>query len=595
MGQKFDCFGSFGKNVLVRIILMCFFAVLITACNTAVEQTESTQSGSPQPTFTSPFPTSIAECTPTSASAQWTPTPTNTFQLSSTPKPPAPTRISDELDPANITAVIETGTAYRYALLQTPSPTITLTPAPTLAVPLNENGPWLVDSSLEGLLFMNLDGTGLTQLAINGDWSFHWPKSSAFSEKWVALETGKRPGYTDVNLNNFPDDLAYRLLQIPSGQFERTIPLISSKLVAEIRQVEYWMPFPTIIHALASSPIQWSPDGRYLAFIAALDGPSSDLYVYDTARDRIRRLTDGPNEAYIMSWSPDSQWILHAEVTSYATHTVLIGGRPRATAVWVASPDGSQVRKVHDVDDEVVQFQGWLSPNVYVEQMIMDYENYQFNINTVDIRSGKMTSIYPCFGSFAGLTTEGDIIFRSEGYTDTMKYNPQYACSDPLPSGYYVFRDGNSFSLPQFPTRYMPKWNEALKKFIAWTSEETEIWDLSGQLITAFPQEKCYPLVSPDGKWFAFWYPCDKDYERERRIRFYNPEGEMLQEYFMKADCSYWNPDTPLKVDCLYWNPDSSGTFLQDRDQLWFLSPQNGGSVLIHPDSGMRFPIVVGE
>lgn len=35
----------------------------------------------------------------------------------------------------------------------------------------------------------------------------------------------------------------------------------------------------------------WSPDGRYLAFLGAIEGPSSDVYVYDTATDRVQRLT----------------------------------------------------------------------------------------------------------------------------------------------------------------------------------------------------------------------------------------------------------------------------------------------------------------
>jgi hypothetical protein len=579
--------GPLGKRGCIQILVMSSFALLAVSCSSSGGKTEPTQSDLVQPNFTSPSPDLIIELTPTPTSARRTSTSTNIFQASSTPKPHVSPDISDELIPSDLTAVYETQIAYDNALLLTPSPT------PTINVPLNEDGPWLVGSSIEGLIFMNLDGTGLIQMTIDGDWSFPWPESSSFSEKWVALETGNRPDTREVDLKNFPDDLAYRLLQIPAGQFERTIPLISSKMVSEIRQVDYRMPFPTIIDALFSSPIEWSPDGRYLAFAAALDGPSSDLYVYDTARDQIRRLTDGSNETFIMSWTPDSQWILHAEVTSYASPTVLIGGRPRAKAVWVASPDGSQVRKVYDVNDEVVQFQVWLSPSVYVEQMIMDYENYRFNINTVDIRSGEMTSIYPCFGSFTGITSDGEILFWSDESTEIITSHPQYTCNDPLPSGFYLFKDGNSIPFLQIPDN--AKWNEALQKFIVWTSRGTEIWDLSGQFITTFSQEKCYPLVSPDGQWLAFWHPCDEDYQSDRRIRFYDPEGEMLQEHYLKADCWYWNPDTPLMVDCLYWNPDSSGIFLQDGSQLWYLSPQDSEPVLIHPDSGMRFPFVMGE
>lgn len=35
----------------------------------------------------------------------------------------------------------------------------------------------------------------------------------------------------------------------------------------------------------------WSPDGRYLAIVGAIEGPSSDLYVFDTQTQRFQRLT----------------------------------------------------------------------------------------------------------------------------------------------------------------------------------------------------------------------------------------------------------------------------------------------------------------
>src|SRR4030067_911426 len=43
--------------------------------------------------------------------------------------------------------------------------------------------------------------------------------------------------------------------------------------------------------------LAWSPDGRTLAYVAAVDGPSADGYVYDTVPAAGRRLTDGPHQA----------------------------------------------------------------------------------------------------------------------------------------------------------------------------------------------------------------------------------------------------------------------------------------------------------
>jgi hypothetical protein len=43
-----------------------------------------------------------------------------------------------------------------------------------------------------------------------------------------------------------------------------------------------------------------------------LEGLSSDVYVYDSQRETIRRLTDGPEQIQSISWSPNGNWIVHS-------------------------------------------------------------------------------------------------------------------------------------------------------------------------------------------------------------------------------------------------------------------------------------------
>ncbi len=53
----------------------------------------------------------------------------------------------------------------------------------------------------------------------------------------------------------------------------------------------------------------WSPDSRYLAFAAIIDGDSSDVYLYDVDTGSIsRKDSDKLNIGHI-SWSPDGEWI----------------------------------------------------------------------------------------------------------------------------------------------------------------------------------------------------------------------------------------------------------------------------------------------
>lgn len=57
--------------------------------------------------------------------------------------------------------------------------------------------------------------------------------------------------------------------------------------------------------------MEWSPDGRLLAFAAQIDGPSSDVYTYDVISGQLRRMTDGPTQVQYVDWSPDGRWIAH--------------------------------------------------------------------------------------------------------------------------------------------------------------------------------------------------------------------------------------------------------------------------------------------
>jgi hypothetical protein len=574
--------GPLGKRGCIQILVMSSFALLAVSCSSSGGQTEPTQSELVQPTFAPSSLNLPTERIPTSTPTRPTTTPTNAFQASSTPRPPAPTEIPDELSPADMPAIRETQEAYKRVLLLTPSPTS------TLDVPLNEDGPWLVGRTLEDVIAMNLDGTGLARLTVNpGPHSpYPGPQSGTIiaSGNWLALTIGEHPDSREgLNPENAPYDLAIQLLQFPPGKFDRVIPLLSTELILQLKQEEVkpvWT-FPNVFYTLLNSPILWSPDGRYLAFVAALDGPSSDLYVYDTATDQIRRLTSGPNEAFLLSWSPDSQWILHVEATSYSTRTVLTSAYPRAKAVWIASPDGNQVRKIYEADDEMILIQGWLSPSVYVEQTYIDYSPYHTNIRTVDILTGKSTPIFPCFGSVIDTTTDGDIVFWSFGYDEDWIYKySQYTCEDPLPEGFYALKDGN-----MIPVSYDPEkahWKETLEKFIVYSPGGIEIWDLSGQLTMAFSQGNCDPEVSPDRQWLAFWSPCGKNLQHSENILLYNSQGDFVKDY-------------DLQVDRFSWKQDSSGIYFEVGDQLWFQSLQDDEPVLIHPDSGIYPPIVVGE
>ncbi len=83
-----------------------------------------------------------------------------------------------------------------------------------------------------------------------------------------------------------------------------------------------------------AADLQWSPDGRYLAF--ATFGPQSDLYVVDIFSGEGRNITnDFANDRY-PSWSPDGQQLAFYSTRSDGLHF----------DVYLVKPDGSDLQRM---------------------------------------------------------------------------------------------------------------------------------------------------------------------------------------------------------------------------------------------------------
>jgi hypothetical protein len=110
----------------------------------------------------------------------------------------------------------------------------------------------------------------------------------------------------------------------------------------------------------------WSHDGRYLAFVAAIEGPSSDLYIYDSLNDTIERKSSGLNQAADPIWSPDGTGIIHYEYEYYPIDIEPYAVAPRA--LWWAPLDGGSLLRFADSSMGISwpMFGGWLSDSRFM-------------------------------------------------------------------------------------------------------------------------------------------------------------------------------------------------------------------------------------
>jgi hypothetical protein len=211
--------------------------------------------------------------------------------------------------PSAATATVST---LPTRVVETSLPTETRTATPALAQ-LNPNGPWLIYPTSAGIKATNADGSGSFLVAPTSI------KDLVASEPDIPSgisPTGRLLVHRKNNAAGNGWDL--EIIHFPDLTTEIITPLISIENLAKM-QTDFGVQMLLTSAVLYNSPVQWSPDGRYLAFVAALDGPSSDLYVYDTVSKKVNHITSGELEVALPVWTPDGNEIIYQVVSTFGT------------------------------------------------------------------------------------------------------------------------------------------------------------------------------------------------------------------------------------------------------------------------------------
>jgi len=479
----------------------------------------------------------------------------------------------------------------------TPGPTTAVPTAPTqTSIPassaaLEPRGPWLLGvGGGDQLSVLNPDGTGLTAVEHQPLWDTY-PDIRLGVEisnaGWIAVRTSAST-WPDP-----PSDMSLDLFRLPGVRPTRRIPLFSQALVARMGDIgEHTQPYeeqpvegPNWRYEMAylavlseRNPPRWSPDSRYLAFVGAIDGPSSDLYVYDTQTDQVRRLTDGPNQTAILGWSPDSWWLIHSEAsTTMIADGGEIGGFP-ADAVWAAAADGSEVRRLYGPAG-VESILGWVSD---AEFLVERWSGYIFlhDLRVVDVSTGAERTLYP-----------GDF------YNSALAPGPRIAVVDAVsewisedeyfPGGLHLVPLDTAVPKPVRPgvegfSALRVEWFPQLDQFLAGDFGVSRLFMPSGEITQTFQNETGWPAVSPDGSWLAFGG------ERERPgLRMYGADGQMAREISRENTHNF------------VWATDSSALYYlvmtADSNRLMVVPIPDGEPIQLHANPGLyRFVLVDG-
>lgn len=317
------------------------------------------------------------------------------------------------------------------------------TPTKDLSGPLSSDGPWLIifqgeEIFANGLWAVNPDGTGLIQLV---DDLIAVPRDVQAA---ISPAGGRIAFITtaDFQLRG----LQLKIIILPEGAIEVVTDLTSSE-TEKVEDADPALRGPEpAIAIVEEASLAWSPDGSKLAFMAAFEGPSSDLYVYSVEDGTITRLTDGPSQGIRPSWSPDGHYILH-----FGVETLGSGAGYEMAGAWAAAADNSGVINLYDPSaGDGEQVIGWIDDNTFAVYTFSQMQGGIANLRTVDVETEEIQMLWQGVFRAASLDPEsGTIILASGQQTD-------------LPQGLYHFdaRTGNSWRIV-----------EDQVSSIAWSSE----------------------------------------------------------------------------------------------------------------------------
>jgi hypothetical protein len=429
-------------------------------------------------------------------------------QKISTPAiPPAIDSHATNTIPPSIATVFPTETL--------PTPTFPPAPTPNPNIPISEEGPWIFYLDWLNPFITNVDGTGYVEF----DYVDHSFKSEAIhAYNVIQIESGK--GILAITKKlNIDDPKTYMLDIIPLPDTKNMISVpIGMGLITPVevkrddndyeKYSQYlWDSGVYKSNIAALGELEWSPSGKYLAFTAAIDGPTSDVYVYSVETHQIHRLTDGGTIATNLRWSPDSHYILHTAAISFA------GFDRSLDSVWVVSNDGNVVRELYSMDEiskerfiAHEEFYGWYSPIKYlVSHSAVDQPPTCFPIDIVDIDAGNLTNWLDWCISDGAISPEHQVFLFS-------KFNLFYY-SDPedpdikIPEGTYIAKIGKEPVRLQETIIHDIKWYPQVDLFLAKNANDQVISVTPDGKITVHELFPEIPTISPSGR---YWYWTDE-------------------------------------------------------------------------------------
>ena len=438
---------------------------------------------------------------------------------------------------------------------ETPSPTQTEIPTVTPYPPLQTDGPYLLFSNEYDLLtMMDANGIGRKHIELPISGRLGWDIKGTISPdgEWLAYYTGSKEEPYDLSLN---------LLNISNGTSQLISSLIAHGFPENLEPVTKTLSFGDYDTECESDPkcqlsrvissftqsidngnaLAWSPDSKLLAFAAQIDGPSSDIYIFNTADNSIRRLTDELENIWLISWSPNGDKILY----EYS----IMGDTYLSRYISIADPNIQLVQHLESIDGGAFWFSyGWVDQNSYlIYNGGEGAPPHRLRIINAETQKTKVVWEY---------SAESFFVDKVNQIIALVPYGIIWIDEEPEPGVYIVSFNGEFKKISDQIVRIVDG-QDATTQYIAFNENIDLIGIKLDGLITPLhrkPDHYVPPRSSPDGQWIAI--------TNEAETEIYSGELQLIKALGIHA------------TDII-WRPDSEGVFLYSSPKLYYLSMDN--------------------
>ena len=487
------------------------------------------------------------------------------------------TTATASITPESQIIVPPTSTLISLSLAATPSPTperATEAPKPP-EEPLSDKGPWWVFQADDGLWAVNPNGSGLTQILDRSG-----ERSELRAYRYAPSPNGGILALVEVADTVATTAPMLGLLSLPGGMLTPVTNLLPTDLdYGAMDPGQFDTAFTRWAAVGVANSISWSPDGHWLAYSGAQDGPSSDLYIYSLEDDASTRLTDGPTETVSPTWSPDGQRIVHAAVKTLNWDASGLGYL--YTGVWSANADNSGVELL--LTSDFLGFEnilGWLTDTRFLLDTL-DSGQYApdcwlGDLRTVDLESGEIT-----------LVLEGRYIARAfDPFTLAVAFGvaDDADCDQSLISGLYLLYAGPEIS----PLRLAEdepseiEWSDEMEMFFIRTKNGVLAADRFGNVLELVAPETSRGLPTAAPNSFRLAWTGDELWIGLLTDSIENPPRRIFKQPVREAS---WSPDGEhllfMTSEGLYvasgpnFDPIQLGDF-GGRDPVWVLPRSDG-------------------